>query len=264
MTTALEVEEPLLNQEEKKAENQETEQEIADILCVDQKPLDKQPEIKAETPDQPKIKEAFVPTGIRTRQFLIDKIKESAKYLGNEAEVKSMQLHRRRKNSLTNILREQVARGVEQQAEKEMGIPEDHDGRVDYCVNLLYSFDLCLCKALEKGLHWFDAIPFELENLAETIDNDERISTEIKGSFRDWIKESEQMQSWCEQCASPSTRLLLCHIYPIMSCLKKKGATRPIPTHIQLAAASGKIRSVLQPVKPLPQPSFVPKGMRMV
>ena len=137
-------------------------------------------------------------------------------------------------------------------------IPPDHDGRVDYCVNLLYNFDLCICKALEKSLTWFDGIPFELDGLAETIDSDPRIQTEIKGSFRDWIQESEQMQSWCEQCASPSTRLLLCHLYPIMSCLKKKGKTQQIPTNLKIAAAGGKLRSILDPPQVVQMPGLPP------
>ena len=247
--------------------NQKTEEEIAEILSVDKPAVDKPVKIEPIKVDQQKNqdeikKEPFVPSGIRTRNFLIEKIKESSKFVGNEAEVKSMQLHRRRKNSLENILREQVARGIEQESEKDLGIPADHDGRVEYCVNLLYSFDLCICKALEKSLTWFDGIPFELENLAETIDGDPRIQTEIKGSFRDWIKESEQMQSWCEQCASPSTRLLLCHIYPVMHCLKKKGRTQPIPAEIKLAAMGGKIRSVVDP--PRTPPEHPLKGIRMV
>ena len=80
------------------------------------------------------------------------KIQESAEVYGNEAEVKSMRLHRRRRASLDAILKEQIAKCVTQEAEKRMGIPpaEDQEGRMTYAVECLYSFDLCCCKLVEK------------------------------------------------------------------------------------------------------------------
>ena len=63
-------------------------------------------------------KSKFIPKTLKTRADLIKKIKQTAEHLGNEAEVKSMRLHRRRRNSLQDILKEQVARVVQTQAEK--------------------------------------------------------------------------------------------------------------------------------------------------
>ena len=188
-------------------------------------------------------------TGVKTRSDLIEKIKESSDVVGNQVEIKKMRLHRRRRNSLERILREQVDKAIEKDAEQNIGIPQEHDARVSYAVNTLYSFDLLLCKGIEKACQFTNIIPVEIDSLAETIDNDPRIKNEIKQGFEDWIKESPGMQGWVDQCASPSTRILLCHLYPLMSCLKMKNMNkkRSIPTELKMRAGLAKVRSVVDP-----------------
>ena len=256
--------------ESPESENQPVETceaEIADVLCVVDKKIDVNHDINQEIkqPAPPKQKvEQYVPGGIKTRADLIRKIQESCNVVGNHAEVKSMQLHRRRKGSLECILREQVAKAVETTAERDLGIPADKDGRLEYAIDMLYNFDICVCKALEKALEFVEMSPVEITGFAECVDNDPRIQKEIKQSFRDWIEESEGMQSWVEQCASPSTRLLLCHLYPLMHCARRKGKktiTREIPTKLKFAAASAKLRAVVDP--PVSSEEKIP-GIRLV
>jgi hypothetical protein len=231
------------------------EQEICKILQVDEPiigdelKVDDQ-EIKVEQEKSIEIKpKSPKSNGVKTRSDLIEKIKESSDVVGNQVEIKKMRLHRRRRNSLERILREQVDRAVEMQAEENVGIPQEHDARLSYAVNTLYSFDLLLCKGIEKACQFTNMIPVEIDSLAETIDSDPRIKNEIKQGFEDWIKESPGMQGWVDQCASPSTRILLCHLYPLMSCLKMKDMTkkRSIPTEIKMRAGFAKVRSVVDP-----------------
>ena len=81
----------------------------------------------------------FVPGGVKTRADLIRKIQESSQIFGNEADVKAMRLHRRRRNSLDGILKDQIAKCVTQEAENRLGIPpaEDQEGRLSYAVDML-------------------------------------------------------------------------------------------------------------------------------
>ena len=95
-----------------------------------------------------------VPKTLKTRSDLIRKIKESSEVLGNQDEIKKMCIHRRRKNSLAEILKEQIGRCVQKSAEKQMGIPEGEDKRLDYAVNCLYKFDLCVMTLVEKVVDW--------------------------------------------------------------------------------------------------------------
>ena len=244
------------------------EQEMAEILCVTDKTPDINQEIEPKSPEKTINQEnqPFVPGGIKTRADLIIKIQESANVVGNHSEVKSLQLHRRRKNSLESILREQVARAVEAQSEKDLGIPEDTEGRLNYAIDMLYSFDLCLCKALEKACEFVQASPVEITGFAKTIDSDPRIKHEIKQSFKDWISESEGMRGWVESCASPSTRLLLCHLYPLMAVARKKGQKlqEDLPVNLKLAAARAKLRATLDPPRPRTVAEDMPAGVRLV
>ena len=238
------------------------EEEIADLLKVDdfeeqkQDPVLQNQEVDRNTEEDQEnqgfdkqINPKKSKQGIKTRADLIAKIQESAEFLKNEPEIKQLRLHRRRRNSLEKILRSQVDRAVLAQAEREIGIPEEHEARVSYAVDMLYNFDLMICKAIEKGCELVNIIPIEVKNLSETIDNDPRIKGEIKKGFSDWIKESPGMQGWVDQMASPSTRILLCHLYPLMHCLKLKERkkTKELSSNIKMKIAAAKMRGIIDP-----------------
>ena len=117
-------------------------------------------DIEIIKPKKTKKTKKFVPGGLKTRTDLIRKIQQAARVIGNEAEVKQMRLHRRRRASLDGILREQIALAVSQEAEKRMGIPPESDtkGRLEYAVSCLYSFDLCVCKLVEKIVDYYRSL----------------------------------------------------------------------------------------------------------
>ena len=213
---------------------------------------------------KPTKPEQYVPGGVKTRADLIQKIQETAEICGNEAEVKSMRLHRRRRNSLDNILREQFTKCVTQEAEKRMGIPpsDDEEGRISYAVNALYNFDLCVCKLIEKSVDYLD-MGATCEGLSATIDGDPRIRKEIKKSFRDWLLESGHLE-YAESFASPTTRLLLCHLYPLISCLRAKQADqkpKEIPLEVSTGIATAVLRNTIDPPRCRPK---LPCGIKLV
>ena len=240
---------------------QTPEQELCEILKVDEPEINQseeadekinvdQPEIKPVDSEIKEKQSPKKPKGVKTRADLIEKIKESSEVVGNQVEIKGMRLHRRRRNSLENILREQVQMAVEQHAEKTCGIPQENDQRLSYAVDMLYNFDMLVCKGLEKACEFTNLIPVEVTGLSETIDNDPRIRNEVKRGFEDWIKESPGLQGWVDQAASPSTRILLCHLYPLMACMKlkdKNKKARPIPMNLKMHAGIAKMRSVVDP-----------------
>ena len=204
-----------------------------------------------------------MPGGVKTRADLIRKIQELGELSGTQADVKSMRLHRRRRNSLDLILREQFAKAVTNEAEKRMGIPpaEDTEGRMTYAVEALYRFDLCCCKLVEKAVDYMD-VGATCEGLSEQIESDPRIRNEIKKSFRDWLIENNNME-WIETAASPTTRLLLCHLYPLVSVLRAKTPNhkkQEISPAIQMGLARATLRTVVDPpLRPTP-----PNGIKFV
>ena len=127
---------------------------------------------------------------------------------------------------------------------------------------------MMMCKGIEKLCEFTAVVPVEVPQLSETIDSDPRIRTEIKRGFEDWIRESPGMQGWVDQCASPSTRILLCHLYPLMSCMKMKGdkKPKPLPASLQIQAGIAKVRATVDPPRRLKKvPSFpTPKPPRTV
>ena len=101
------------------------------------------------------------------------------------------------------------------------------------------------------------------QGLSATIDGDIRIRTEIKKSFRDWLIESDNM-AWVETAASPSTRLLLCHLYPLVSVLRatpddhKKEEISP---EVKLGLSTAVLRNVVDPPRRRPT---LPNGIKLV
>jgi hypothetical protein len=203
-----------------------------------------------------KSKQRFVPKTLKTRADLIKKIKQSAVVVGNEPDIKGMRLHRRRRNSLDAILREQVAKAVQTQAEQSLGIPQEHDKRLEYAVNMLYRFDICVLKIVEKVVDYAN-FGMTVDGLAKTVDHDSEMKAELKDALKDFIEEGEY--DWVKEAASPTTRILLCHLYPIMSVLRRSEPNRIQPAispEMRGESAKAKLRSVFRQARPdVPRPA---------
>jgi len=195
-------------------------QEIDEILQVkdddDQSIVYENQENQENQPNK-----AFVPAILKTRAGLIKKIKEVSIKNNCGAEVKKMRLHRRRRASLDNILREQVDKMVTDHAEKQLGIPptDQPDKRLDYAVDMCYKMDLCVMQLTEKIVNYLN-VGVTLDGLTKTIDSSPEIKNEVKSCIKEFIVDNDF--DWIKEYSSPGTRLLLAHLYPIMACLREK------------------------------------------
>jgi len=111
-------------------------------------------------------------------------------------------------------------------------------------------------KIVERVVDYCD-FGMTVEGLATTIDSDKEIKAEMQDALRDFIEEGEY--DWVKEAASPTTRLLLCHLYPLMSVLRAKPQNQPTPEivprmHSELAKA--KLRSVLRPPQNNSEPTI--------
>jgi hypothetical protein len=71
---------------------------------------------------------------------------------------------------------------------------------------------------------------------------------EVKSALRDFIVESDL--DWVKEAASPTTRLLLCHLYPLCSVLRKKEPAQIAPEvfpGMRTAVGVSQLRSVFRP-----------------
>ena len=235
------------------------EDELAECLKVD----------SGSESDCSVLSRKHIPRTLKTRKAIIRKIQETAVHLGNESEIKTKRIHRMRKNSLDHLLKEQVGRLVQRQAESSLGIPQEHDKRLEYAVSCLYKFDICCMKLLEKCIDYAN-LGVTVEGLASTIDTDSAMKTEIKDALRDFIIESDL--DWVKEAASPTTRLLLCHLYPLCSVLRR---AKSVQTNKEIfpgmhgAVATAKLRSVFRPprndsVPEVTRPPTLPSSVKLV
>jgi hypothetical protein len=234
------------------------EEELAECLKVDS-------DCESNVSQLSTTKEKHVPKTLKTRKAIIRKIQETSVHLGNELEIKSKRIHRMRKGSLDHLLKEQVARLVQRSAETHLGIPQEEDKRLEYAVQCLYKFDICVLKLTEKCVAWAN-IGVTVDGLASAIDTDSEMKAEVKCALRDFIVESDL--DWVKEVASPTTRLLLCHLYPLCSVLRKKQVTpkRPqICPEMNPGLAIAKVRSVFRPPqKDSPREATRPPLSRLV
>ncbi len=70
---------------------------------------------------------------------------------------------------------------ITRRAEKEMGIPQEGDKRLDFCVRVLFRFDLSCMLLAEKAFAWFDT-GMSIDGLARTTDQDPMIRDEINST----------------------------------------------------------------------------------
>ena len=188
--------------------------------------------------------ESDLPVGtsnvLKTRKQLITKIKEVCAHRGTDA--KTLNLARRRKNSLQEILKEKFTEAAEQAVPQHhvhddlQGIlPEGMEAREKFALDMAYRLDLTLCKVLEKGVEWSDGYHgLSAEGFASGIEENETLSNEIRNCWQEILNEEDNQ--WLLEYCSATSRLVLCHVYGLLNSLRKKGddTTREISTHNRL------------------------------
>jgi hypothetical protein len=222
----------------------DVEEELADVLRVRDDSDDAESVLSNLSESRPK------PTTkvLKTRKQLIFRIKQTCEHLQILPEdVRKMRLHRKRKNSLERILKEKIGLLVTTKAEEHAGIPQGKPERIEFCVKILYKFDLSCMLIVEKAVSWLNT-GYEIKDLARTIDSDPDCRQELQSALRDFISESEYCDV-IQEYASPGVRILLAHMYPLVNCLKKVGnvPTEPLPAEVKNAVMSGAIRNIIRP-----------------
>ena len=95
--------------------------EVSRVLCVSSDEDEQEPiAVEKKSPKR------------HTRPFMIRKLKEILTMNGfSSDEIRDMKLTRRRKQSLANLLEAEVAKGIQQNVEEKLGIPQDPQGRTN-------------------------------------------------------------------------------------------------------------------------------------
>ena len=78
---------------------------------------------------------------------------------------------------------------VDKKIELDTGIPADSHQRELYAVEMLYRFDLCVCRLSERALEYFDC-GMTIDGFADEIERTPALQQEIKSCFHEWILEN--------------------------------------------------------------------------
>jgi hypothetical protein len=171
-----------------------------------------------------------ISVSLKTRADLINEIKRQSAKSGDD--VTTLNLGRRRKNSLKRILGERCAAFAEKQSRPQLPpqleniMPEDLDEREKFCISMLYRFDLTCCALLERGVEASEQYHGLTANgFAKSIDDNETLQHEIKSAWSDILANEENR--WVLDYCGPGSRLAMCHLYSLANCV------RPAPRKTQ-------------------------------
>ncbi len=227
-----------------------TQNQEADSAPVDEQPPEKEisppesplkPE-RIETPDEvagkilsapPKpptpTKKQTVTKALKTRKDLQTQIRRVCESRGEDP--KQYNLGRRRKMSLENILKSQLAEAAEAEV---CGIPEEAaehvrglSGNMKFAVSMAFRMDLTFCKIAESLIGATDSYHgMSIQGFSETIETSPTMQSEIKECWEEIL--SDPANSHLLEYCSPTARLLLIHVYSIAAVLRSKETRRHV------------------------------------
>jgi len=208
-------------------QQQETIKEVPDAEEADQADLEASEILNNGASEPERVDQPLPPTvsvDLKTRSDLIKEIKRQYSVSGDD--VKSLNLGRRRKNSLKRILGERCARFAEKQSRPQMPreiedmMPQDLDEREKFCVSMLYRFDLCCCALVEHGCEYTEKYHgLSARGFAQSIDENETLQEEIKSAWSDVLANEENR--WVLEYCGPGSRLAMCHLYALAQTVRK-------------------------------------------
>jgi len=160
---------------------------------------------------------------LNTRKQLIGKIKE----LLPPEQYKPMNLGRRRKNSLKEIIGHHFAK-IHEEAIDENLMPDVHpllkdalppgmEANQKFAIDMAFRLDMTLCAALEKGIDWAD-LGVTAGGFADSIQQNEVLSEEIKNCWQEILMEEDNQ--WLLEYCTATSRLVLCHFYGLINVLR--------------------------------------------
>jgi hypothetical protein len=138
-----------------------------------------------------------------------------------------LNLKRRRKKSLENILATKFAEAAEEEArheihpELESVLPEGMEARTQFAVDMAFRLDMTLCTLLERGVQATDGWHgLSADGFARSIENNETLSGEIRQCWLEILNEPDN--EWILDACTSGTRLFLCHVYGLMNVVHSK------------------------------------------
>jgi hypothetical protein len=156
---------------------------------------------------------------LKTRADLINKINEISDRRGDD--IKHLNLKRRRKKSLENILASKFAEAHTVHPELQKALPEGTEARTQFALDMLFRLDLTLCALMEKGVSATDGFHgLTCEGFARSIEENPTLTSEIKACWLEILSEPDN--EWILESCTTSARLFLCHCYGLMNVLRQK------------------------------------------
>jgi hypothetical protein len=145
-------------------------------------------------------------------------------------EIRALNLGRRRKNSITNMIGEEVKKRLESEIQQKMGIPDSEEGKKEYAVDLLVRCDLTLSHTVEKTLDYFNT-GFTMSGFTEELQNP-NVQREMRSCFSEFVNDPENFEMVQAYCG-PWTRLAMLHFYGAMKAVRKVNANekKQLPKH---------------------------------
>jgi hypothetical protein len=195
------------------------EKKIADVLAVKSSGSEGEEEMRETYKEEKSNRKKYKAPGQRNRKFLIKKLKDILIMNGKSPEdIRSMNLARRRKNSITTMIGEEVRKRMEADIQQKMGIPDSEEGKKEYAVDLLVRCDLTLSHTLEKGLDYFDT-GFTMSGFTDELQNP-NVQREMRSCFSEFVNDPENFEMVQAYCG-PWTRLAMLHFYGAMKAIRK-------------------------------------------
>jgi hypothetical protein len=164
---------------------------------------------------------------LKTRADLIQKINEISDRRGDD--IKHLNLKRRRKKSLENILASKFAEAAEHEMEQQHtvhpdlqeALPEGTEARTQFALDMVFRLDLTLCALMEKGVSATDGFHgLTCDGFARSIEENPTLTSEIKACWLEILSEPDN--EWILESCTTSARLFLCHCYGLMNVLRQK------------------------------------------
>ena len=170
---------------------------------------------------------------LKTRRDMISQIEKVAAARGQS--VKHHNLKRRRKNSLKEILQDQLREAVQAERdsvheihpEVQNNIPEGAPA-LKYACDMALRLDLTLCRVFE---HATDATAkwhgLTCQGFARSIEQNETLCTEIRSAWLEILQEEENQ--WVLEYCGAGMRLFLAHVYGLSNVLRAKKQIASVP-----------------------------------
>ena len=181
----------------------EADLKISSILAVPDKDSDNESVMSELSPVKPKRKK-YNPKAAKTRKNMIRKLQELYAMTGKtQEEIRAMNLHRRRKASIQDLLKNEVQFQMDKVIEKKTGVPltgTEEQKRL-WCCDLLFRFDMTCCKLLERGVE-FLPVNVSIDGFTRTFEESPQLQREVKDCFEEWIMSADQ--SWISEISGRS------------------------------------------------------------